>query len=85
LWEGCDAQVGEGIESESDWDMAAQPVPDYEVDQCINWWGCQTAIQMRCGVGLRASQVQNPLASSGFIFFSIVLAATVQTAEIRGF
>jgi Putative transposase len=37
LWEGCDAPVGEGVESEPDWDMAAQPVPEHEIDQRINW------------------------------------------------
>ena len=30
-------QVGEGADGEPDWDMAAQPVPDYEVDQSVNW------------------------------------------------
>ena len=30
-------QVGEGADGEPDWDMAAQPAPDYEVDQRINW------------------------------------------------
>jgi hypothetical protein len=37
------------------------------------------------GVGLRASQAQNQLASSGFTTFSVALAETVQTAEICGF
>jgi len=37
LWEECDAQMSDGVEVESDWDMAAQPAPDYEVDQRINW------------------------------------------------
>ena len=37
LWDDCDAHVGEGIEVEPDWDLAAQPAPDYEVDQRINW------------------------------------------------
>jgi Pyridine nucleotide-disulphide oxidoreductase, dimerisation domain/Pyridine nucleotide-disulphide oxidoreductase len=36
LWDMGDAPVGEGIESEPDWDTAAQPV-QYEVDQRINW------------------------------------------------
>ena len=36
LWEDCDAQTGEGVQIEPDWDLAAQPVPDYEVDQRIN-------------------------------------------------
>lgn len=31
LWEDCgDAQMGEGVEVEPDWDLAAQPAPDYE-------------------------------------------------------
>ena len=37
LWDDCDAQVGENAGGEPDWDMAAQPVPDYEVDQRVNW------------------------------------------------
>jgi hypothetical protein len=37
LWDDCDAHVGEGIEVEPDWDLAAQPAPDYEVDQRVNW------------------------------------------------
>ncbi len=38
-----------------------------------------------CRVGLRVSQGQNQLASSGCTVCSIVLAATIQTAEISGF
>ena len=37
LWDDCDAQVGEGPQSEPDWDLAAQLAPDFEVDQRINW------------------------------------------------
>ena len=38
LWDDCgDAQMGESVEVEPGWDMAAQPAPDYEVDQRINW------------------------------------------------
>ena len=37
LWEDFDEQIGEGVESEADWDLAAQPAHDYEVDQRINW------------------------------------------------
>jgi hypothetical protein len=37
LWDDGDAQIGEGVAVESDWDLAAQPAPDYEVDQRINW------------------------------------------------
>jgi Putative transposase len=37
LWEGCDAQACEGVHIEPDWDLAAHPAPDYEVDQRVNW------------------------------------------------
>ena len=37
LWQDCDAQTGEGAQIDPDWDLAAQPAPDYEVDQRINW------------------------------------------------
>ena len=41
LWDGCgDAQMGEGVEAEpdwaTDWDGAAQPAPDFDVDQRVN-------------------------------------------------
>jgi hypothetical protein len=32
LWEDCDAHSGEGTQIGPDWDLAAQPAPDYEVD-----------------------------------------------------
>src|SRR5450759_2060775 len=50
LWQDCDAQMGEGVEIELDWDLAAQPAPDCEVDQRINWGMGKAAIQTRCGV-----------------------------------
>ena len=37
LWESCDALAGEGSQIGSDWDLAAQPTPDYEVDQRVSW------------------------------------------------
>jgi hypothetical protein len=37
LWDECDAPFGEGTQIETDWDLAAQPAPDYEVDQRVNW------------------------------------------------
>ena len=37
LWDDCDARVGEGVEVAPDWDPAAQPAPDFDVDQRINW------------------------------------------------
>jgi hypothetical protein len=41
MWEDCDAQVGEGAQVDADWaidwDGAAQPAPEYELDQRINW------------------------------------------------
>ena len=37
LWDECDAQAGEGSQIEPDWDLAAQPAPDFEADQRISW------------------------------------------------
>ena len=37
LWDDGDAQRDEGVHIEPDWDLAAQPAPDFEVDQRINW------------------------------------------------
>ena len=38
LWDDCDAQMDDGAQIEpAAWDLAAQPAPDYEVDQRINW------------------------------------------------
>ena len=31
------APVDDGAQGEPDWDLAAQPAPDYEVDQRVNW------------------------------------------------
>jgi hypothetical protein len=36
LWEDCDAHSGEGTQIEPDWDLTAQPAPDYEVGILIN-------------------------------------------------
>ncbi len=61
--------------------MAEHSAPDYAVDQRINWRGIEAAFQTSYGIGLPASQVQNPLANSDFAIFSKALAAAVQTAE----
>jgi hypothetical protein len=38
LWEDCgDAQMDDGVHIEPDWELAAQPAPDQEVNQRINW------------------------------------------------
>ena len=37
LWDGCDAQMGDGVELAPDWDEAAQVAPDFEADQRISW------------------------------------------------
>ena len=37
LWEDCDAQAGEAAQIEPDWDLKAQPTPDYELDSQVNW------------------------------------------------
>jgi hypothetical protein len=37
LWEDYgDAQIGEGVEVEPDWNLVGQPAPDYEIDQRLN-------------------------------------------------
>lgn len=38
LWDDRDAQPVENAAVEMDGDLAAQPAPDYEVDQRVNWW-----------------------------------------------
>jgi len=37
LWDDSDAQTDDAAQIASDWDLAAQPAPDYEVDQRVNW------------------------------------------------
>jgi hypothetical protein len=37
LQDGCNAQMGDGVEVAPDWDEAAQPAPNLEVDQCVSW------------------------------------------------
>jgi hypothetical protein len=37
VWDGCDAQMGDGGELAPDWDEAAQPAPDFEADQRVSW------------------------------------------------
>jgi len=38
LWGDCDAQTDDGAQIEpADWDLAAQPAPDYGVDQRVSW------------------------------------------------
>ncbi|NBY25985.1 MAG: hypothetical protein EBQ71_01180 [Betaproteobacteria bacterium] len=39
LWDGADAQVGEGVEPVPGWDEGCQAAPDFEVDQRIGWLG----------------------------------------------
>ena len=42
-----------------DWNMAAQPVPNYDVDQRVSWWLVEAATLKRCGERLRAQQPSN--------------------------
>ncbi len=37
LWDDCNAQTDDGFQIEPDWDLAAQPAPDFEVDQRMSW------------------------------------------------
>ena len=59
LWQDCgDTQVGEGVKGELDWDVAAQLALDYEADRRVHGWLLEAAIQIRCGMGLRALRVK---------------------------
>ena len=37
LWDGVDTPVDVGAEAWPGWSEQAQPAPDYEVDQRVNW------------------------------------------------
>ena len=37
LWDGADAQLGDGVDVAPDWDEAAQVAPDFGVDQRVSW------------------------------------------------
>ncbi len=39
LWDECDAQMGDGVDVEPDWDHTAQQASELEVDQRIIWLG----------------------------------------------
>lgn len=43
LWDGADAQVGEGVEPVPGWGEGCQAAPSFEVDQRIGWLGDSTA------------------------------------------
>ena len=36
LWRDFDEQVGEGVQTERDKEMAARPAPDFDADQRVN-------------------------------------------------
>ena len=36
-WDDGDAQVDDGARIEPGWDLAAQPAPDFDVNQRVNW------------------------------------------------
>ena len=38
MWDGADAQAGEGVAPAQDLDESAQPAPRFEVDQFVSWW-----------------------------------------------
>jgi hypothetical protein len=61
LWDDCDVQTDEGVQIEPvDWDLAAQPAPDFEVDQRINWCPSKTVTQTPCRVCLVAMRPAYP-------------------------
>ncbi len=60
LWDECDAPVvGECVDAVPDWDLAAQPAPDCQVDQRISWRQVKLAFLQRFGVGPRVLRVQS--------------------------
>ena len=50
----------DGGQIEPDWHLAAQPAPDYEVDQRVNWCGIEAAIYVRCGGSPASAPAQKP-------------------------
>ena len=68
LWDECDSHVEEGADGEPNWDMAAQLVPEYEVDQRVNWCLFETAISAAASsscvrsncLGQTCSEAPNP-------------------------
>jgi hypothetical protein len=63
LWDGCDdTQMGDGVEGadvEPNWDEAAQPAPDFEVDRASVGKGWQQRFCQRYGAGLRLALPKN--------------------------
>ena len=37
LWDDCGAHTDDGTQIEPDCDLAAQPAPEFDVDQRVNW------------------------------------------------
>lgn len=56
LWEGRDAPVDDGVQSEPDWDLAAQPAPRLRVGPARQLVTEQDGGINRCGESLRARQ-----------------------------
>jgi hypothetical protein len=52
LREDCDAQAGEAAPIEPDWDLEAQPAPDYEVESRFAFSGltAATAAAQTCAI-----------------------------------
>ena len=60
LLDACsDAQTDDGAQIAPHWDLAAQPAPDYEVGQRVNWRLSETAIWTCCRLVLRARLTAN--------------------------
>ena len=53
LWDDYVAQVGEGSQISSDWDLAVQAAPEFEVDQRLSWSGRKAAASPALWVRLR--------------------------------
>lgn len=60
--------MDDGVQIDPDWDLAAQPAPDYEVNQRTNWRCIKAVISQALLGGLRVQQTQIHLSTSGLAF-----------------
>jgi hypothetical protein len=79
LWDDCDAHVGEGIEVEPDWDLAAQPAPRLRSGPARQLVTEQDGGINRCGESLRARQPKMRIASQAL---AIERQASAQSALV---
>jgi hypothetical protein len=66
LWDDCGAH--DGTQIEPDLDLMAQPAPEFDVDQRVNWCVIKTAIQACCGTGYVRGRPKTDLRPAGSRF-----------------